>query len=58
MRFASSRSEADRADAWKAFEALEMLNLVTGMPGLLARSMCSPEEQDQNQEHPTVSALQ
>jgi hypothetical protein len=36
--------EAARLEAWRGFEALEILNLVTGVPGLLGRTFCSPDE--------------
>ena len=32
-------------EAWRGFEGIERLALVSGVPGLVARSFCSPKEQ-------------
>lgn len=53
MRTAITGDETDRKSAWRAFEALEMLGNITGVPGLVGRTMCSPEEQLGNRAHPT-----
>lgn len=34
----------DRKSAWRTFEALEILGNITGVEGLIGRSMCSAEE--------------
>ncbi|CAM9276952.1 unnamed protein product, partial [Ectocarpus fasciculatus] len=53
MRFAVTGDENHRKSAWRTFEALEMLGNITGIPGLVARSMCSPLERVGEGEHPT-----
>lgn len=39
-----SHDAVDRKSAWRTFEALELLGNITGIEGLIGRSMCSPEE--------------
>jgi hypothetical protein len=42
--FLFSGLESDRLQAWRTFEALELLGNVTGVEGLVGRTMCSPSE--------------
>jgi len=44
IRYYFSNAETDREMAWRAFEALELLGNLTGVDGLVGRTMCSPEE--------------
>ena len=53
MRYALTGDENHRKSAWRTFEALEMLGNITGIPGLVGRSMCSPLERAGLTEHPT-----
>lgn len=53
MRYAVTRNEGDRKSAWHTFEALELLGNITGIPGLVGRSMCSPQERRGEGKHPT-----
>jgi hypothetical protein len=44
FRFAATGNESARQLAWQAFEGLELLNNVTGIRGLIARSVGLPHE--------------
>jgi hypothetical protein len=44
MRYAVTRLPSDRVSAWKTFEGLEKLAQLSGIPGLVGRTFCSPEE--------------
>lgn len=39
-----SHQAVDKKSAWRTFEALELLGNITGIDGLIGRSMCSPDE--------------
>jgi hypothetical protein len=39
-----SATEEMKREAWRGFEGIERLALISGVPGLVARSFCSPEE--------------
>ncbi len=44
FRYAVTRDPKVKADAWKHFEALEKLNHITGVKGLMARSFVKTGE--------------
>mmetsp|Transcript_16502 Transcript_16502/g.30873 ORF Transcript_16502/g.30873 Transcript_16502/m.30873 type:complete len:891 (-) Transcript_16502:148-2820(-) len=44
MRYAITQKPADRSSAWQTFEGLEKLAQLSGIPGLVGRTFCSPEE--------------
>ena len=44
MRYSFTNLEKDRTSAWKTFEGLEKLAQLSGIPGLIGRTFCSPEE--------------
>ena len=43
--------EKDRLQAWRAFEALERLGNITGVDGLVARTLCNPQERESSAVH-------
>lgn len=44
MKYFVTKDKRDRDRAWKKFEVLETLALISGVPGLLAQTFCSAEE--------------
>lgn len=44
MRYAITQKPTDRSSAWQTFEGLERLAQLSGIPGLVGRTFCSPEE--------------
>uniref|UniRef100_A0A6B2KYC0 Uncharacterized protein n=1 Tax=Arcella intermedia TaxID=1963864 RepID=A0A6B2KYC0_9EUKA len=51
FRYAATKDPAARANALRAFAAMEKLNTVTGIKGLMARSFARPEEVDNWSDH-------
>jgi hypothetical protein len=54
IKYYLTKDKNDQLTAWNAFDGLYKLNTITGVPGLIASTFCSPNEISQNNEHPTI----